>query len=50
MTTKAGKPLFAFFGTLRFALRVLDALEAHGFLPALIITAPDKPAGRGMER
>lgn len=42
------KPLFAFFGTPRFAVGVLDALEAHGLLPALVITAPDKPAGRGL--
>jgi methionyl-tRNA formyltransferase len=38
---------FVFFGTPRFAVRVLDALEAHGLLPALVITAPDRPAGRG---
>ena len=43
------KPLFVFFGTPRFATRVLDALEAHGMLPALVVTAPDKPAGRGLE-
>ena len=42
-------PLFAFFGTPRFAVLVLDRLEAHGFTPALVVTAPDKPAGRGME-
>jgi methionyl-tRNA formyltransferase len=42
------KPLFAFFGTPRFAVRVLDALEANGFLPALVVAAPDKPAGRGL--
>lgn len=42
------KPLFAFFGTPRFAVQVLDRLEAKGLLPALIITAPDKPHGRGM--
>lgn len=42
------KPLFAFFGTPRFSVQVLDALEAHGLLPALIITAPDKPRGRGL--
>lgn len=41
--------LWACFGTPRFAVRVLDALEAHGLLPALVITAPDKPAGRGLE-
>jgi len=40
---------FAFFGTPRFSVRVLEALEAHGMLPALIVTAPDKPRGRGME-
>ncbi len=40
---------FAFFGTPRFSVRVLDALEARGLLPALVITAPDKPRGRGME-
>jgi methionyl-tRNA formyltransferase len=41
-------PLFAFFGTPRFAVEVLNALEAHGLLPALVVTAPDKPRGRGM--
>ena len=46
---KRNNPLFAFFGTPRFSVRVLDALEASGFLPALIITAPDKPAGRGLK-
>lgn len=43
------QPLFAFFGTPRFAVSVLNALEAHGLLPALVVTAPDKPRGRGME-
>lgn len=47
--TSAKKPLFAFFGTPLFSVRVLDALEAHGYLPALVITAPDKPRGRGLE-
>lgn len=42
-------PLFAFFGTPRFAVRVLDALETHGLIPAVVITAPDKPQGRGLE-
>jgi methionyl-tRNA formyltransferase len=42
-------PLFAFFGTPRLATIILDRLEAHGLLPALIITAPDKPRGRGLE-
>jgi methionyl-tRNA formyltransferase len=42
-------PLFAFFGTPQFAVEVLDRLEAHAFLPALVVTTPDKPSGRGME-
>lgn len=42
------KPLFAFFGTPKFSVYVLDALERQGMLPALVITAPDKPQGRGL--
>ncbi|TSC69073.1 MAG: methionyl-tRNA formyltransferase [Parcubacteria group bacterium Gr01-1014_56] len=41
------KPLFAFFGTPHFGVVVLNALEKNGLLPALVITAPDKPRGRG---
>lgn len=37
---------FAFFGSSRFSVIVLDALEKKGILPTLIITTPDKPAGR----
>lgn len=44
-----GTPLFAFFGTPHFSVVVLNALEAQGLLPALIITASDKPQGRGLE-
>ncbi len=43
------QPLFAFFGTPHIATLVLDRLEAAGLAPALIVTAPDKPAGRGLE-
>lgn len=43
------KPLFAFFGTPKFAVDVLNALETNGLLPALVVAAPDKPRGRGME-
>jgi methionyl-tRNA formyltransferase len=39
---------FVFFGTPRFAVIVLDELKRAGLLPALIVTAPDKPAGRGL--
>ena len=42
-------PRFAFFGTPQFAVHTLNALEAHWFLPALVVTAPDKPAGRGLK-
>jgi methionyl-tRNA formyltransferase len=42
-------PLFAFFGTPHFSVVVLNALEARGMLPALIVTSPDKPQGRGLE-
>ncbi len=43
------KPLFAFFGTSQFVTYALDALEARGLVPALVITAPDRPSGRGMK-
>ncbi len=43
------KPLFAFFGTPDISVYVLDALERAGYLPALVVTAPDRPRGRGME-
>ena len=42
-------PLFAFFGTPHIATIVLDQLEAQGLVPTLVITAPDKPSGRGLE-
>lgn len=45
----AKKPLFVFFGTPHFAVMVLDALERNGQVPALVVTAPDKPRGRGLE-
>ena len=38
-----------FFGTPRFAVTILAQLKAAGIVPALIVTAPDKPAGRGLE-
>jgi methionyl-tRNA formyltransferase len=40
---------FAFFGTPMVAVWVLEELKTAGMLPAVIVTAPDKPAGRGME-
>ncbi len=39
---------FIFFGTPTPAVIVLNTLKAQGLLPALVITAPDKPVGRGL--
>ena len=38
-----------FMGTPEFAVASLDALVKAGFTIAAVITAPDKPAGRGMK-
>ena len=38
-----------FMGTPEFAVSSLDALVKAGFEIAAVITAPDKPAGRGMK-
>lgn len=48
MAKNNAKPLFAFFGTSELSVFALDALEKNGFLPALIVTSPDKPRGRGL--
>lgn len=37
---------FAFFGTSKFSVIILEELKSFGFLPSLIITTPDKPKGR----
>ncbi|HLP86671.1 MAG TPA: methionyl-tRNA formyltransferase [Candidatus Paceibacterota bacterium] len=39
---------FAFFGTPLLASQTLDILKENGFIPAVIITAPDARSGRGM--
>ncbi len=44
----AKKPLFVFFGTPDLSVCVLEALAAHGQLPALVVTAPPQPKGRGL--
>lgn len=38
-----------FFGTSEFAIPALNALIKHGMMPLAIITAPDKPKGRGKQ-
>ena len=40
---------YAFFGTPMVAVWVLEELAASGMLPVVIVTAPDRPAGRGMQ-
>ena len=40
---------FAFFGTPEFSVIILKELEKASFKPQLVITAPDKPQGRGLE-
>lgn len=42
-------PSFVFFGTPPFAVTILEALKKQDLLPGLIVTAPDKPQGRGMK-
>lgn len=37
---------FVFFGTPEFAVTILDQLTQAGHIPALVVTAPDKPQGR----
>ncbi len=39
---------FVFFGTDDFSVSILEELKAAGFLPALIVTLPDRPKGRGL--
>lgn len=40
---------YGYFGTPMVAVWVLEELEEAGILPAVIVTAPDAPAGRGMQ-
>jgi methionyl-tRNA formyltransferase len=39
---------YVFFGTPHIAAASLEALQKHDLLPALIVTAPARPQGRGM--
>jgi methionyl-tRNA formyltransferase len=43
------KPRIVFMGTPEFAVASLDALVRAGYPIVGVITAPDKPAGRGMQ-
>lgn len=46
MKNEHGSSRFAFFGTPRFAEIILDELEQAGYVPTVVVTAPDKPKGR----
>jgi methionyl-tRNA formyltransferase len=43
------KPRIIFMGTPDFAVASLDALMQNGYQVVAVVTAPDKPAGRGMK-
>lgn len=43
------QPRFSFFGTPGFAVETLNILESHGLLPEVVVTAPDRPRGRGQQ-
>jgi len=45
----AEKINFIFWGTDEFSVTVLEELKKAGFIPALVVTAPDKRQGRGMK-
>ena len=47
--TPKSKVRFAFFGTSHIAVYVLAELGEAGLLPALVVTLPNKPKGRGLE-
>lgn len=40
---------FAYFGSSKVSIYVLDELGKAGFVPDIIVTTPDKPQGRGMK-
>ncbi|MBL4644589.1 MAG: hypothetical protein JKX80_01855, partial [Candidatus Pacebacteria bacterium] len=46
---KNPKIKFVFFGTPKLSVIVLDELKMKELTPSLIVTAPDKPSGRGMK-
>lgn len=49
MTRNPKMNKFAFFGTPQLAVEILDTLETAGYTPALIVTMPDRPQGRGLQ-
>lgn len=49
LEARSSKLSFAFFGTPTLAVEILDELEVAGYVPAVVVTMPDRPHGRGME-
>lgn len=49
MQASAGQKKIVFMGTPQFAVASLAALVNAGYNVAAVVTAPDKPAGRGMQ-
>jgi len=49
LNTKNNKLNFIFFGTDDFSVNVLNELRESGFIPKVLVTAPDRPAGRGQK-
>src|SRR6187402_483915 len=47
--TTFDRPRIVFMGTPEFAVASLDAIVQAGYPVVAVITAPDKPAGRGMQ-
>lgn len=45
---KSDQKKIAFFGTPSFAVTILEELKKNGTKPAIIVTAPDRPQGRGL--
>lgn len=49
MSSVNGQMSTVFFGTSPFAVPILEALAQSKWRPAVVITAPDHPAGRGLK-
>jgi len=47
--SRSGSPRIVFMGTPEFAVASLDAIVTAGYHVVGVVTAPDKPAGRGMQ-
>jgi len=47
-TNERAQSRFIFFGTPHVASETLATLLSHGFTPALVVTSPDAPRGRGL--